>query len=369
MRNLRLIPRSIGLILLLLLASGCTTPSLLPQAIYYLGSAGEMAQIWRMDAGGINRVQITNEGNGIQDFAVSPADGSLAFVSDNRLYLVDASGQNRHLIADGSTVDPGIEDYVFHGTVNSPVFSPDGQTLAYAFDGLHLFDLATRKDEHELTNLGNPLLGEAYVFSREAYSPGPWSPDGSKLLIVMGYYEGSTLAVMDLKAAQPFTRLRTNGPACCYFSWTKDSRAVLVANPTFSTNMPGLWRYDAETGQETSLLQGLTGSGPMNYAGWPIQPAKGGLYFFYVNQGNFSPEVGIPLAMVRSEPDGSSLAPLRSEEFHIAEALWAPDGSLAVIVGRAGEGSWQVMLARSDRSPLQVLIEAGKGIRNLTWGP
>ena len=81
-----------------------------------------------------------------------------------------------------------------------------------------------------------------------------------------------------------------------------------------------------------------------------------------------SPDVGIPLAMVRSDPDGANRTQLRPEVFHITQALWAQDGSLALILRRGGADNWQVVLARTDGSPLQVLIE-GEGIRDLAWGP
>jgi hypothetical protein len=100
---------------------------------------------------------------------------------------------------------------------------------------------ASGADQHVLKNLGN-LLGEPFVFVLEDYYPGPWSPDGSKLLIEMGYFEGSTLAVMEPGKAQPFTRMRSAGPVCCQYSWAADGLSVFVANPHFTVQWPGLWR-------------------------------------------------------------------------------------------------------------------------------
>ncbi len=340
----------------------------LPHSLYFLDGQGDEAQVWRLEADGLTRLQITHESAGVEKFAVSAADGSLAFVVDTRLFLVGGDGENRRLIADGHQVDPSLEDYVFHGLIGQVVFSPDGRTLAYSFDGLHLYDLATGEDEHVLTNLGN-LLGESFVFDRESYSPGPWSPDGRQLLIVMGYFEGSTLAVMDLEAEAPFRRLRSDGPVCCQYSWAPDGRSVLVANPTFTVVWPGLWRYDAETGEQTVVVPGIAEDGSVNFVGWPQQLSSGELAYFHVNQEQFSPEVGIPLAMVRSRSDGSDRTQVRPEAFRIGEALWAQDGSLAVILGNCCGGPWQVLLARADGSPLQVLIEDADAVRDLAWGP
>jgi hypothetical protein len=87
----------------------------------------------------------------------------------------------------------------------------------------------------------------------------------AKLLIEMGYFEGSTLAVMEPGKAQPFTRIRSDGPVCCMFSWAADGLSVFAANPHYMVGRPGLWRYDAETGEEYALvatdpaLRGLAG--------------------------------------------------------------------------------------------------------------
>lgn len=355
------------LVLSLLLASCSSSAGLLPHSLYFLLGQGPESQIWRLERDGLTLTQITNEPAGVHEFAVSPEDSSLAIISNNQLFLINPDGGSRQLIADGNLVDPNIEDYVFRSEVSSPVFSPDGRILAYGFDGLHLFDLSSGEDEHVLTNLGN-LLGEPFVFSREVYVPLAWSPDGSQLLIAMGYYEGSTLAIMEPGLEQPFRRLWSNGPLCCNITWSKDSSAVLVANPYFTGDIPGLWRYDAETGEETVVVPGLNDDNSINFIGWPLQLKSGDLFFFYVNQERFSPDVGIPLTMTRRQVDGTELAQVRAEEFRIVAALWAEDGSLAVIIQFVEEDDWKMVLAPSDGSPLQVLLEAPR-ITHVVWGP
>jgi Tol biopolymer transport system component len=235
--------------------------------------------------------------------------------------------------------------------------------LAYAFDGLHLYNLASGKDEHVLTNLGN-LLGEPFVFAKEVYTPISWSPDGGKLLISMNYFEGSTLAVMEPGKAEPFRRLWSDGPVCCTYHWTADGSSVLVANPTYGVHWPGLSRYDAETGEEFDLVTTLPGS--PHFVGWPVQLPSGDLLFFHGER--FSPEEGIPLVLVRSGPEGKYWTQVRTEEFHINHALWAEDGSLVLILHFSDSDGMQMVLAHPDGSPLQVLIE-GENIRDLAWGP
>lgn len=335
----------------------------LPHSVYYLYGIGEDTQVWRLGTDGVITEQLTDEAAGVTHYSVSPTDGSLAFVSDNQLFLVDGRGQNRKMIADGSQADETAEDYAHRGFVESPVFSPDGRTLAYAFDGLHLYDINTGEDQHVLTNLGN-LLGEPFVFVKENYYPGPWSPDGDRLLIVMGYFEGSTLAVMEPGKEQPYRRLRSDGPVCCTYHWTADGSSVFVANPSFGVQWPGLWRYDAGTGERFDLVTTLPES--PHFVGWPVQLPSGDLLFFHGER--FTPDEGIPLVMVRSGPDGADRTQIRPEEFHIVDALWSADGSLVLIVQFSGGDAMQVVLARPDEIPLRVLIE-GQRIRQLAWGP
>lgn len=339
----------------------------LPRALYFLEGSQVDSQVWRLGTDGTSKVQITHAKNGVDVFAVSPIDGRIAFVNDNQLFLMNNDGENLSLIADGHAMDENVEDYAFRSRVSSPVFSPDNRILAYGFNGLHLYDLATDEDSHILTNLGN-LLGEPFVFSKEAYSPGPWSPDGSLLLITMSYYEGSTLAVMDLDAEQPFRRLWSDGPVCCVFEWSADGNSVLVANPYYTGDIPGLWSFDAETGEESVVVPGLEEDGSINHVGWPMKLDSGDLFFFHANLERFSPDVGIPLTMVRSDADGSHQKQVRPETFRVIDVLWIEDGSAALILQPSDNGNVQAILARTDGGPLEILFE-GPRVRSLMWGP
>lgn len=342
-------------------------PEVLPNSLYFLANSNEIPQIFKLDKDGIHKVQITHEEAGIDEYTVSSSDGSIAYISGNRLFIQNNNEDTPLLLVDPPEIDPSVADYSFRAFLSNPSFSPDGRFLAYALDGLHLYNLLSGVDKHLLTNLGN-LTGEPYVFAKEAYTPGDWSPDGRQLLIIMGYYEGSTLAIMDLDAEEPFHRLWSHGTVCCIFTWTADSRSILVANPYFTTDLPGLWQYDAKTGQQTEIISGQAEDGSLNYVGWPLQLDNGQLLFFFTNQKSFSPDVGIPLRMTRSDADGSHMVTIRPDEYRISDVLWSPDGSMAVISHKNVAGNLELIVVPTDGKQPKVIIE-GSRIRNLMWGP
>ena len=132
---------------------------------------------------------------------------------------------------------------------------------------------------------------------------------------------------------------------------------------------PGLWRYDAETGEEFHLV--ATHPGESKFVGWPVQLPSDDLIYFYGDRFTF--EQGIPLVMVRSNPNGGDPTQIRPEEFLISDALWSEDGSLVLIDQPIGDQNQQgstarIVMARPDGGELQVLLEA-EPIRQMEWGP
>ena len=358
----------ICLFLLQLLAGCSKTLNVLPRSLYFLDGPKDSKQVWRLEKDGKTFSQITFEEKGVENFDVSSVDGSTALISDNKLFLVDPKSQNHRLIVDGNLVEAEGEEWYFKNSINNPSFSPDGHTLAYGLDGLHLYNLSSGENDHVLSNLGN-LMGEPFVYAKEVYSPGPWSPDGSMLLFTMSYYEGFTLAVMNPGVKDSFVRLLSDGALCCLISWTSDSQSILVANPYFTGTLPGLWKFDAHSGQQTTLVSGHIEDRSVNFVGWPYQSSKGDLFFFHLLFDWFSIDQGIPLFLVKSDENGSNMKKILPDEFRISDAVWSPDGSIVVVVGRYGSTEDQLFIVYPETGDIQVLIEHGNLIRALTWGP
>ena len=303
----------------------------LPHTFYYLGtdSAG-LTQVFRIERDGTSQRQLTLETVNVNDYGVSPADGSVAYVANNQLLFVNADGSGRRLLVDGGPVD---ENNPFLSVINSPVFSPDGQTLAYGYKGLNLLNVGTGASDLVIENKIRDS-GGGFLFPEELYWPERYSPDGSKLLITLGYYEGASAAIYD-PASNSLVRLTGAEGAliCCdEMEWSADGTSFYSASPAAGMFNSGLWRVDASTGAVTTLFTSNFDSASFLYADEPYLAPDGQLYFFFLES---TSEINMrtPLQLVRSAPDGvTGRTVLRPETFELMnEALWAPDASFVVV--------------------------------------
>jgi len=300
---------------------------LLPHTFYYLADG----QVFRMEHDGKTVTQLTFEPVDVTDYDVSPVDGSVAYVASNQLLLVDADGSNRRMLVDGGT-SPDL-----HGSYN-PVFSPDGRTLAYARNGLNLYDLSAGIPSLVLEDL--PLGG---ALPPEIYAPEKYSPDGAKLLLKVGHPPDSpwTGAIYSpaTKVLQQFAGDEESTTCCTQYGgaeWSADSSSFYAVASTPDASFPfgELWRVDAVTGGVTTLIPGSAGEGAVNLPYKPYLAPDGNLYFFYntaLNPDGVASRT--PLQIVRTAPDGvTGLAVLRPDTFELMnEALWAPDASFVVV--------------------------------------
>lgn len=309
---------------------------LLPHSLYYLGTDGAgLTQVFRIERDGTTRSQVTFETVNVLTFGVSPVDGSVAYVIENQLLIVNADGSGRRVLVEGEAIDVNNP---FVNRISNPVFSPNGQTLAYSHRGLNLYALSTGVNdlviENQIDDIGSGLL-----FPKELYVPEKYSPDGSKLLITLAYYEGASAAIY-----YPESRslVRLNGAEgtfiCCGDqSWTEDGSAFYSANPSMGMFSSGMWRVDAASGTVTTLLPGEAGEGMYNIPDEPYLAQDGRLYYFYAQVA--APDGFVnrpPLQIVSSESDGvTGRTLIREDTFEMMnEAIWFPD-AIAVIVAIA----------------------------------
>ena len=335
----------------------------LPRTFYYLGtdSAG-ITQVFRLERDGTTRRQLTAEPGNVTDYDVSLADGSVAYVAYTQLLLIDADGSDRRVVADGDE----------RMIVRSPVFSPDGQILAYGYKGLNLYDVSTGtsklviEDQMEESSSGSRL-------SMEVYWPERYSPDGTKLLLTLGFYEGTSSAIYDpaRNSLVQLTGGKSAGICCEATEWSADGSSFYAAKSSLDMFDSGMWKVDANTGMVTTLFASNYSSDSFVYASEPYLAPDGQLYFFFIAGIRGFTDGHAPLQLVRSAPDGvTNRTVLRPETFErMNEALWAPDASFVVVAFAPNQNLFaggQAELVYLDGRPNIVLAPFAQQMK---WGP
>ncbi len=341
---------------------------LLPRSLYFLNNDKTgLLQVFRLERDGKTIRQITFEPAAVDSFDVSPKDGSLVYVSNNQLLSVDVNGAGRRVLVDGGNPPP--EDN-FTKRVGSPVWSPDGATIAFSLDGLNFYALNTGAVSRVLENQIDRSQGFPMV--RELYGPSAYSPDGTKLLINIGYYEAGTFGIY-YPAGNALVRFsRPDGNlVCCNPHWVPDGSGLYVAAPTMGMFESGLWYADASNGNVTTLLPGSAPDGTYNFADAPQVGPDGKLYFFFNNLKEIPSSGHTPLYMVRSASDGvTGRAQLQPDVFqNVNEVLWAPDASLAVVAYAPTQdvyGGGQALVEYPDGRPSVLLTDFAMQMK---WGP
>lgn len=334
-------------------------PRVLPHAAYFLSERAGPAAVWRLAADAVTLQQVTHLDEAIEEFDVA-ANGALVYRIQNRIYLHNPQGTPQILV-DNASVDASDAAFAYLEAVRNPRLAPNGATLAYAQGGLWLFDVASG---NALRVLENSVESEGDKLTPvELYSPVAWAPSGLQLLVSIASPEGSSLGIWDA-STDSFLRLQGEAVLCCQASWAADSSSVLLASQALGLVEPGLWRFDAASGEPVPLIEVHTGEA-YHFVAWPLQLPNGDLQYFYASSVEL-PDSDLPLYMVRSATDGAgSRSQLRDDAFSIREALWAADGSLALVVQNATGSAGPIVLAHSDGRPLQVLVDFG---RELRWG-
>src|SRR5215211_1240457 len=157
-----------------------TPVGLLPHDLYFLGkdNAG-LAQVFRIERDAKTQHQVTFEPSDVGNYDVSLVDGSVVYVANNQILLVNADGSGRRVLVEGGAVDPNNP---LENSVRNPIFSPDAQTIAYGYKGLNLYTVSTGVSKLVLEKpVIDPITGAPR--QGELYWPQKYSPDGTKLLI------------------------------------------------------------------------------------------------------------------------------------------------------------------------------------------
>ena len=343
--------------------------SLLPHSLYFLGRDDKsLSQLLRRESDGKTQTQLTSEAVNVLAYDVSRRDGSFVYEIDNQLVLLNADGSSRRVIAEGAARGNVYSNY-------HPVFSPDGQTLAYSNGGLNLFDVASGT-----TNLVVPDRPGDGSSPRESYVPESFSPDGKKLLVHMLHSDTSSVAMYDLatNTLVPFAGKTDGDFACCQFGreivWSPEGGAFFSANPSPGVDAGGLWWVNIPTAEVNTIVSYGGGDNTFNFVDEPYAAPDGFYYFFSNYNGDLGPLHRAPvyLEIVRIAGDSwtERTTLLHSESLRMLnEALWAPDASFVIVALAPSEDvrdGGQAEIVYLDGRPNVVLAPFAQ---QLKWGP
>jgi Tol biopolymer transport system component len=342
--------------------------AVLPAPLYFLSPVGEVSQIFRLETDGATQTQVTDEAAGVLEFDVSPADGRLAYISDNDLIVAEGHGAGRKVIVDGAPVDLTDVNDAHENSVTTPVWSPDGQRIAYGLRGVNLIRAVGGAPGLIQPSVlqSDPGMAEMFKYSH-LYFPFAWSPDGTKLLTTFSYVpESGGYTVVDLESTAAITLTSDEGFLCCNPIWSQSGSTVYFANHMVGIVAVGMWESDAASGQTTRLFGTADGAAPWSLISTPLPVGNDAFLAFYQQTADESvanDPGNQQLVMTQINADGTT-APLRSEPSKVGEVLWAPDGSGAVVSEQSYDAS-RLSWLPSDGSPAVDLQSLGK---ELHWG-
>jgi WD40 repeat protein len=283
----------------------------LPADLYFLApDAAGTPQVWRLPGNNQPAHAVTAGGTPVTGYAVATGRDRLAYAAGGALVAATLSGSDRRELAQFESTDFATRQIAW---------SPDGTLIAYPDSrGLWVVSADGRQSPRLVisNNLRTANAGETRVYS----SP-QWNPDGTRLLVVVGFYEGSLLGVVDV-ATGGVTELK--GASASNGLWTGDGR-VLAWSWSYGYQVPGLYLLDPAA---------------------PDAPAATVLGPRY------------PVVHVTQGPDGQWVALVSAvadvgPRFLRVWAADAPDGPFAPLYGDTGGGfvdaSWQIVVPRADQ--------------------
>jgi hypothetical protein len=168
-----------------------------PRISYYLAAdANGVQQVFQLSLSGDNQSrQITHATSDIIAFGAAYDGLAVAYVSGGKLWLQAVDSDASEALASVSVTS----------MFGSPIWSQDGQYLAYADNGVWMMDMGTRQTRQLLANVElDPSASNADKL--RLYSPQMFAvePDGkaSKLIVDIGVWEWGTAGVYDLATGQ-----------------------------------------------------------------------------------------------------------------------------------------------------------------------
>lgn len=339
---------------------------LLPPVYFRKQDERGIWQVYRVEKDGATvHFARTFASTDVEAFAVSPIDASVAYVTDNQLWL--QKYDDPRLLLDSGPVDANNP---WINSISTPVWSPDGRLLAYGQGGLNFLDSTTGGVTRRLKNQIDMSTG--FPIRREIYEPLAFSADGARLLIHIQGNETGTFGIYQM-ADDALVRIQRNDGSgvCCRAAWIPDGMGIYITSSPDRVFESGLEYVDAATGAVTSLLPGAAPDGTYNFADGVQVRLDNKLRFLFNNLPEIPVNGRAPLYLVRSEPDGvTGRTRLLPDAFeHVNEVLWDPAGAFVLMLIARSPSEIQggrLDMVYADSGHILTLLPFAM---DLKWGP
>ncbi|HUN21895.1 MAG TPA: hypothetical protein PK299_02035 [Anaerolineales bacterium] len=331
-------------------------PSRILPAPLYLLSAND-GKIWRIETDAVSTTQVSQHTAPISEFDVSPVDDSLLFVSNNELRRSQPQSAESVLLASTQPVSFESAVYISNVPINqffAPLWNPNGIQIAFGFNGIKLMNAQTGTYADWLNNT-----------AEQVYRPLAWSVDGKQLAVIAYPVNAGNLQpqvqVINVKdqPAKPVV-LPTNSEQLVWFG-----NQFVVALRQKGGALAELWISKAAEGGGYVLLE--SNSTPYHLLR-PLVLQNGTLNYFMADELD-AQNRALYQMMTINLLNPQQNAVLRAERLPLMDALWARDGSGAVVslyspitgVTSAAEHHWLSV----DNAPAVILPMVGSALR---WG-